>query len=142
MFGTADPRPRIAFLGSFGGLRPFGAELANTAFGLACQQMKQAGTLTNKQSSESAAWGWTGDSTYQQNTTNIGRKPVEITAGRSGSALSQVCQSNQHQHQQDQHDADHGPTGGGLIERGVRRFAPLCVLVKSERHIRTDCSGN
>ena len=51
MFGTADPGPRIAFLGSFGGLRPFGAELAITAFGLACQQMKQAGTLTNEQSS-------------------------------------------------------------------------------------------
>jgi hypothetical protein len=78
MFGTADPGPRIAFLGSFGGLRPFGAELASTAFGLACQQMKQAGTLTNEQSSESAHGAR--DSTYQQNTTNIGRKPVEITA--------------------------------------------------------------
>src|SRR5450759_3891924 len=43
MFRTADPRPRIAFLGSFGGLRPFGAELANTAFGLAYQGK---GTLT------------------------------------------------------------------------------------------------
>jgi hypothetical protein len=75
-----------------------------------------------------------GDSTYQQNTTNIGRKPVEITAGRSGSALSQVRQNNQHQ--QDQHDADHGANGGGLIERGVRRFALLCVAVESEGHIR------
>src|ERR1035438_1745510 len=98
MFGTADPGPQIAFLGSFGSLRPFGAELAITAFGLACQQMKQAGTLTNEQSSESAHGAR--DSTYQQNTTNIGRKPVEITARRSGSALSQVHQNNQQQHQQ------------------------------------------
>src|ERR1035438_2303721 len=95
MFGTADPGPQIAFLGSFGSLRPFGAELAITAFGLACQQMKQAGTLTNEQSSESAHGAR--DSTYQQNTTNIGRKPVEITARRSGSALSQVHQNNQQQ---------------------------------------------
>jgi hypothetical protein len=87
MFGTADPGPRIAFLGSFGSLRPFGAELAITAFGLACQQMKQAGTLTNEQSSESAHGAR--DSTYQQNTTNIGRKPVEITARRSASSPEQ-----------------------------------------------------
>src|ERR1035441_2465856 len=87
MFGTADPGPRIAFLGSFGSLRPFGAELAITAFGLACQQVKQAGTLTNEQSSESAHGAR--DSTYQQNTTNIGRKPVEITARRSAGSPEQ-----------------------------------------------------
>ena len=87
MFGTADPGPQIAFLGSFGSLRPFGAELAITAFGLACQQMKQAGTLTNEQSSESAHGAR--DSTYQQNTTNIGRKPVEITARRSAGSPEQ-----------------------------------------------------
>src|ERR1019366_6115020 len=127
MFGTTDPRPRIAFLGSFGGLRPFGAELANTAFGLACQQMKQAGTLTNEQSSESAAWGWTGDSTYQQNTTNIGRKPVEITAGRSGSALSQVHQNNQQQHQQVQHDCRPRLQRRRLIGR-AGKGAPRCPV--------------
>jgi len=41
MYGTANPRPWIAFLACSGGLKPIGAELAETAFGFARWRTKQ-----------------------------------------------------------------------------------------------------